>query len=105
MLTIDEQCYRDILGVDLPRPIIIGPAESAYRQAPQVFQLWRPGNAPTDDVPVKRSDLAGCLCQPETLFTFIHVPNHRCEEREANTRLSSSVISRMIREAVDYRGF
>lgn len=35
-----------------------------------------------------------------SLYTFIHVPNHRCEEPDLNTELSASVIAKVVRQAL-----
>lgn len=34
------------------------------------------------------------------LYTFIHVPNHRCDSPELNTELSASVIAKVVRRAL-----
>ncbi|MBU6376722.1 MAG: hypothetical protein KGQ59_12040 [Bdellovibrionales bacterium] len=33
-------------------------------------------------------------------FTFVHVPNHGCPERQKNAKISGSVIAKLIREAL-----
>jgi pyrrolidone-carboxylate peptidase len=36
----------------------------------------------------------------QALYTFIHVPNHRCEDPELNTEISGSVIAKVIRQTL-----
>lgn len=36
----------------------------------------------------------------EALYTFVHVPNHRCEQPDLNTDLSASVIAKLVRGAL-----